>query len=182
MTITIHLQNTAAWVRATGIRRPLLFSRPRTAPRGDQELIARGRCRRRGTTVVQTAVVLNVCLVFLLGLYDFGRVVLVRQVVSNAAREGCRYAIVNTDTATTSQVQSYVTNYLCGQQIKSLAINVYQADPTTGANLGAWTNAGMSNSIGVQITGTISPLTPTFSRLASNLPLQATCIMSSEAN
>ena len=125
---------------------------------------------------------LNVCLVFLLGLYDFGRVIMMRQVVNNAAREGCRYAVVSTTTATTSQVQSYVTNYLCGQQIKSLAINVYQADPTTGANLGAWTNAGLSNSIGVQITGTISTMTPTFSRLASSVPVQATCIMSSEAN
>lgn len=107
---------------------------------------------------------------------------MIRQVVTNAAREGCRYAVVNTSTATTSQVQSYVTNYLCGQQIKSLNINVYQADPTTGANLGTWTNAGLSNSIGVQVTGTISPITPTFSLLPSSLPVQATSIMASEAN
>jgi Flp pilus assembly protein TadG len=126
--------------------------------------------------------VLPVCLMFLLGLFDFARVIMIRQVVTNAAREGCRYAVVNTDTATTGQVQTYVTNFLCGQQIKSLAINVYQADPTTGANLGSWNNATLSNSIGVQITGTISPITPTFSLLPSSLPIQSTCIMASEAN
>lgn len=125
---------------------------------------------------------LPVCLMFLLGLFDFARVIMIRQVVTNAAREGCRYAVVNTDTATTGQVQTYVTNFLCGQQIKSLAINVYQADPTTGANLGSWNNATLSNSIGVQITGTISPITPTFSLLPSSLPIQSTCIMASEAN
>ena len=56
---------------------------------------------------------------FLLGLFDFSRVIMIRQLVTNAAREGCRYAVVNTSTATTSQVQTYVTNYLCGQQIKA---------------------------------------------------------------
>ncbi len=125
---------------------------------------------------------LNVCLLFVLGLFDFGRVIMLQQLVTNAAREGCRYAIVNTSTATTSQVQTYVTNYLCGQQITNLAINVYEADPTTGANLGAWTNAGLSNSIAVQVTGTISTLTPTFSLLPSSVPVQSTCIMASEAN
>lgn len=126
--------------------------------------------------------VLPVCLVFLLGLLDFSRVIMLRQVVTNAAREGCRFATVNTSTDTTSQVQTYVTNFLGGQQISSLAINVYQADPITGANLGPWTNAALSNSIGVQITGTIKTVTPTFSMLPSSLPIQVTCIMASEAN
>ncbi len=133
-------------------------------------------------TVLEMALVLNVCLLFLLGLFDFCRVLMMRQLVTNAAREGCRYAVVSTSTATTSQIQSYVTNYLCGQQIQGLTINVYQADPTTGANIGAWTNAGLSNSIGVQVSGTVSALTPTFSLLPSSLPLQATCVMASEAN
>jgi Flp pilus assembly protein TadG len=131
---------------------------------------------------VEMALVLNVCLIFLLALFDFSRVIMIRQVVTNAAREGCRYAVVNTSTATTSQVQTCVTNYLCGQQIANLVINVYQADPTTGNNLGAWTDAGLSNSIGVQVTGTINTVTPTFSMLPSSLPVQATCIMASEGN
>ena len=79
--------------------------------------------------IVETALVLNVCLMFLLGLLDFSRVIMMRQLVINAAREGCRYAVVSTSTVTTSQVQTYVTNYLCGQQINSLTINVYEADP-----------------------------------------------------
>ena len=142
----------------------------------------RQRTRRRGATIVETALVLNVCLMFLLGLFDFSRVIMMRQLVTNAAREGCRYAVVNTSTATTSQIQTYVTNYLCGQQINNLTINVYEADPTTGANLGAWTNAGLSNSIAVQVTGTVKTVTPKFSLMSSSIPVQATCMMASEAN
>ena len=165
------------------------YCRGNAAPRRATPLVqsARAQARRkpagrRGVTIVETALVLNVCLMFLLGLFDFSRVIMVQQLVINAAREGCRYAVVSTSTATTSQVQTYVTNYLCGQQINNLVINVYEADPTTGANIGAWTNAGLSNSIGVQITGTINTVTPTFSMLPSSLPVQATCIMASEGN
>lgn len=150
--------------------------------RSHRKPVSCNRRRRGGAVVVETALVLNVCLIFLLGLYDFSRVIMVEQLITNAAREGCRYAVVNTSSATTSQVQSCVTNYLCGQQIGSLVINVYQANPTTGANLGAWTNAGLSSSVGVQITGTINPITPTFSLLPHSLPVQATCIMASEGN
>jgi Flp pilus assembly protein TadG len=160
------------------------FQRPpldATSRRGRRSL-ARRRGRRWGATVVETALVLNVCLMFLLALFDFGRVVMFQQLVINAAREGCRYAIVNTETATTTQVQTCVTSYLCGQQIKNLVITVYEADPTTGANLGTWTNASLANSIGVKVTGSINTITPTFSLLPSSLSLQATCIMASEGN
>ena len=71
---------------------------------------------------------------------------------------------------------------MCGQQINSLSISVYQADPTTGADIGTWSNAGLTNSIGVQVTGTIKTMTPTFSMLPSSLPVKATCVMASEAN
>jgi Flp pilus assembly protein TadG len=182
MTSLLNYWQSLQRTSGAGIRRPLLGANARQVPRADRSSAARGRCRRCGATTVETAIVLLIVLMFLLGLLDFSRVIMMRQVVTNAAREGCRYAVVNTNTATTSQIQSYVTNFLCGQQIKSVAINVYQADPTTGANIGDWTNAGLSNSISVQITGTISPITPTFSLLPSGVPVQATCIMASEAN
>lgn len=167
--------------RRTEIRRSLLRARSRRAAQRRGSVAGKG-CRRRGAVTLETALVLNVCLIFLLGLFDFSRVVMIRQIVTNAAREGCRYAIVNTNSATTSQVQSCVTNYLCGQQIGSLVINVYQADPTSGANIGSWTNAGLSDSIAVQITGTINTVTPTLSFLPGTVPVQATCVMASEGD
>lgn len=143
---------------------------------------ALARRRRRGASIVETAIVLNICLVFALGLYDFCRVIMIQQLVTNAAREGARLAIVSTTTLATTDIQTTVTNYLVGQQINNLTISVYEADSTTGANIGTWTNASLSNCIGVSVSGTIKTMTPTFSLLPSSVPVSAVCVMNSEAN
>ena len=100
-----------------GDRDPMVAASARCrAVRSDRGRAAEA-ARGGAAVTLETALVLNVCLIFLLGLFDFSRVIMIRQVVTNAAREGCRYAVVSTSTATTSQIQNYVTNYLCGQQI-----------------------------------------------------------------
>jgi Flp pilus assembly protein TadG len=137
--------------------------------------------RRRGAAVVETALALGVALMFVLGLFDFGRVIMMQQLVENAAREGARQAIVGTSSMTTAQIQAVVTNYLGGQSLSNLNITVYEADPTTGANIGTWTSAGLTNCIAVQVTANCPTMTPTFSLLPSLVPLQATVVMYSEA-
>jgi Flp pilus assembly protein TadG len=116
--------------------------------------------RRRGVTLVETAIVLNLFLLMMFAIMEYGRFVMQGQLLINAAREGARYATVNTSTVTTAQVKSYVTSYLAGQLPASLTINVYQADPTTGANVGSWTNASAGTPIAVEITGTYRPMLP----------------------
>jgi Flp pilus assembly protein TadG len=167
----------SATISGTAPRRPA-----RRRLLGRRRRAGRRRGGRQGLAIVETALVLNICLLFLLALYDFSRVILVQQLVINAAREGCRYAIVSTDTATTTQVQAYVTNYLCGMQISSLVINVFEANPANGANIGTWTNAGLSDYIGVQITGKINTITPTFSMLPSTVAVSATAVMACEGD
>ena len=58
---------------------------------------------------------LPIVFMFIFGLFDFCRLLMIRQVVANAAREGARYATVSNGSATTSAVQSVVTNFLAGQ-------------------------------------------------------------------
>jgi hypothetical protein len=106
---------------------------------------------------------------------------MMQQLVENAAREGARQAIVNTSSMTTAQIQTTVTNYLCGQSLSSVNISVYEADPTTGANIGTWNNAALTNCIAVQVTANCPTMTPTFSMLPSLVPLKATAVMYSEA-
>jgi Flp pilus assembly protein TadG len=142
----------------------------------------RSAIARRGGTIVEAALVLNLVLVLMLGLFDFGRLVLAYQLLNNAAREGARLAVVNTNSMTTSQIQTAVTNYLAGQQLSNLTINVFQANPSTGANIGTWTNAQLGNSIAVTITANYVPTVPTFSMIPKTLPLQAVSIMTCEAN
>jgi Flp pilus assembly protein TadG len=143
------------------------------------------RCRsphkRRGVTIVETSLVLGLAIMFVLALFDFGRVIMMQQLMENAVREGARQAIVNTSSMTTAQIQATVTNYLAGQQLSSVNITVYEANPTTGANIGTWTSASLTNCIGVQMTANYQAMTPTFSMLPSLVPLKATAVMYSEA-
>ncbi len=68
-----------------------------------KQIIARrmkhvGRRRRRGTAIVEFAVVLPLLLLLLFGIVEFGWLFLIRQTLVNAAREGCRVAVLKTAT------------------------------------------------------------------------------------
>ena len=137
---------------------------------------------RRGGTLVETAIVLNIVLMLMFAVMDYGKLVMTTQLLNNAAREGARQAVTSTSTMTTAQIQATVTNYLAGQNLSNMNIQVYQCDPTTGNNLGAWTNTTLGGSIAVQISGNYLPLLPTFSRIPSPLALSTTAMMTCEAN
>lgn len=60
----------------------------------------------RGQSLVETAFVLPVLLLILLGLFDFGRAIYAYNAVSNSAREGVRLAIVDQNsTAITAEAK-----------------------------------------------------------------------------
>ncbi|HZT80785.1 MAG TPA: TadE family protein [Gemmataceae bacterium] len=137
---------------------------------------------RRGATAVETALVLGACLLLFFGLFEYGRFVMVRQLLDNAAREGARQAVVSTNSLTAADIQNTVTAYMAGQQPAGFAVQVYKADPATGANLGSWDTAAFGDAIAVKASATYQPLLPTLGLLPSSVPVQATVIMRSEAN
>jgi Flp pilus assembly protein TadG len=49
---------------------------------------------RRGGTMVETAIVLSAFFVFVLGIIEMSRLGMVSQLITNAAREGCRVAVL----------------------------------------------------------------------------------------
>src|SRR5262249_7480017 len=104
------------------------------------------------------------------------------------AREGARYAVVHTNDGTTAQVQNVTDAALAGLggelqgYSKTSNITVFKADPTTGANVGNWTDARFGESIGVKITGTYQPIMPAFLQMSNSMSVTTTCIMRSEAN
>jgi hypothetical protein len=104
------------------------------------------------------------------------------QLLENAARDGVRTAVVSTTTLTTQGIQNTVTNSMAGQTLQGMTIQVYQADPTTGANIGLWTTAGVGDCIAVQINGNYIPIVPKISLLPNPLPLSAKAVSYSEAN
>src|SRR5438445_13167700 len=72
--------------------------------------------RRWGATAVETALVMIPLIMFVFGVFEYGRLLMDWNVLNNAAREGCRYALVN-NTATTisADVKSVVTARMSGR-------------------------------------------------------------------
>jgi Flp pilus assembly protein TadG len=130
------------------------------------ERLAR-RSRRRGAHLVEAAIVMNIFLLFLFAIMEFGHFVMTKQLMDNAARDGARLAATGQGQVTTAQVQALVTQELVNQGPANMTIQVFQANPTTGANVGAWTSAAIGQPIAVKITGQYKPMVA----LANLLPL-----------
>src|SRR5271167_531033 len=74
------------------------------------------RNRRWGAAAVETALVMLPMIMFLCGVFEYGRLLMVWNVVNNAAREGCRYALANNTASTiVTDVQNIVTTRMAGQ-------------------------------------------------------------------
>ncbi|WP_165232756.1 TadE/TadG family type IV pilus assembly protein [Aquisphaera insulae] len=135
---------------------------------------------------METALILNVLLLGILGVFEYGRIVMLRQLLQNAAREGARLAVVGTAAnpeVTTAQIQTYVSKYLAGQSISGMTVSVYQANPTTGANIGSWDQTPYGGAIAVKIQATYKPMIPSTFRIIPNpLPMTIVSMMLSEAN
>ena len=68
------------------------------------------RRSRRGVVMAEFAIVLPIFILAVIGIIEFGRAVMVQQILVNAAREGARRAIV--PGATNDEVTGLVDDYL----------------------------------------------------------------------
>lgn len=86
---------------------------------------------RRGAAAVELAVVLPLFFLLIFGMIEYGRLVMVQQIITNAAREGARVAILTT--ATTSSVTTAVTSYLTNAGITGETVTVSPSPPSSAA-------------------------------------------------
>ncbi len=77
---------------------------------------------QRGQGIVEIALVLPVFLLLVLGTIDLGRAVYTHTVLSNAVRDGCRVAII--DTNTTSQIIQKVVQSAVGVNLPPSNVTV----------------------------------------------------------
>jgi Flp pilus assembly protein TadG len=92
----------------------------------------------RGAALVETAVTLPLILFVAVGIFEFGRAYQTWQVLTNAAREGARVAILPNET--TSDVQTRVRNYMSAGQLPHYDTAGVDVSPTT-ISIGATTAA-----------------------------------------
>jgi Flp pilus assembly protein TadG len=87
----------------------------------------------RGAALIETAITIPIVLLITVGLFEFGRAYQTWQVLTNAAREGARVAVL-ADT-TDAQIQTTVENYLTGGRLdKTLATVVLDRTMPMGSN------------------------------------------------
>ena len=88
---------------------------------------------RRGQALVETALVLPILLIIIIGLFDVGRAVFAYNTATNAAREAARLAIVNQDI---TRVQQRAANLAPATPVDSVTVSYYRpgADTTSTSN------------------------------------------------
>src|SRR5262249_11236736 len=114
--------------------------------------------------------------------FDFGRAIATEQVLQNATRAAARKAVVGTTTLTTADIQASVTSSMGALSLQGMNVQIYQADPNTGANIGPWNKAQNGQCIAVQVNGNFTPMVPNFSLLPKPLAMSSKALMDCEAN
>jgi Flp pilus assembly protein TadG len=92
---------------------------------------------QRGGTAVETAFVMTICLGFMFGVIDFGRALYTYHLVSNAAREGSRYAMVRGTLCTTAGCPATASSIRDFVRTKAIGI-----DPSAMAVTTTWPTGG----------------------------------------
>ena len=105
--------------------------------------------QRRAATLVEFALVAPIFFIFVLGLVEVGRAFMVKHMLTNAARQGCRVGVV--EGKTYSDIQTAAQNALSGQGIPTETVSIQVNDVTdTSANFAA--NPGDEVTVIVTVT------------------------------
>ncbi len=128
--------------------------------------------KRPGAALVEMAFISLILFTFMFAIFEFGRYMMVRQIVENAARSGARQAVTTATSyipaaTATANVTATITQNLAAQNLKNLSIQIYQYDPVAKTT-SAWTSATFGQDIIVQIDGDMPLLFPTFHFLPNN--------------
>jgi Flp pilus assembly protein TadG len=88
----------------------------------------------RGQALVELALILPILLMLLLGIFEFGRAWNTKQVLTDAAREGARLAVVQNDDIDQDSVKAAIARHLSRAGIPGTAVTISfdENDPPAG--------------------------------------------------
>jgi Flp pilus assembly protein TadG len=107
------------------------------------------RWKRRGTAIVEFALLSPFLFLLVLGLIEFGRVLMVEQILTNGAREACRTASM--PGSASGDVQNTAVNYLTNSSIpvsnpsSQISVSPDPATATPGTAMTVTVNVPFSN-------------------------------------
>lgn len=85
------------------------------------------RRKRRAAAAVEFAVVAPLFFLLVFGMIEFGRMIMVQQIITNASREGARIAVL--DGTTSNEVTGAVENYLTGAGLSGGSVTIDPNEP-----------------------------------------------------
>ena len=109
-------------VRTNRGRMPNFLNTPGNPSRRPCRTRRFARRQRRGVALVELAVVASLLFLLVVGIFEFGRMVMVQQFLTNASRAGARRGIL--EQTTESDVQTIVTDYLSNSTIPGATVTV----------------------------------------------------------
>jgi Flp pilus assembly protein TadG len=96
-----------------------------------------GKRGERGQALVETALILPVLLMLVLGILEFGRAWNTKQVITDAAREGARLAVVYNPDVDQADVEAAIATALSRSGIPGTAVEIdFDRDPESSG--GKW--------------------------------------------
>jgi Flp pilus assembly protein TadG len=129
------------------------------------------RRKRQGAAAVEFALVAPIFFLMIFGMIEFGRMVMVQQVITNGSREGARLAVLDGSSGAT--VISVVNGYLESARISGANVAVTPAEPSS---------AGYGEPVTVTVTIPFSQVTwlPSPMFIGGDTVLTATTVMRRE--
>jgi Flp pilus assembly protein TadG len=90
------------------------------------------RKQRKGAAAVEFALVAPVFVLLVFGMIEYGRMVMVQQVITNASREGARRAVL--DGVTSADVTNTVTTYLTNGAVSGATVTLNPTNPASASS------------------------------------------------
>ena len=113
------------------LRAPRLSKKTKPSPGSPTRQVHRTRQRRRGAAATEFAIVLPIFFLLIVGILEFGRMIMVQQVLTNAAREGARLACI--DGSTESGVQTAVSAFLANASVTGVTVTCSPSNLSSAA-------------------------------------------------
>jgi Flp pilus assembly protein TadG len=136
----------------------------------------------RGTALLETALTLPLVLLISVGIFEFGRAYQTWEVLTNAAREGARVAVL--PNSTTDGVQARVRSYMKSGQLDKAAtadVNVSVVPISIGATTANASQVTISYPFSFMVLQPVASLVQGGTSLGAPITLTASAVMRNEA-
>ena len=126
------------------------------------------KSKRRGIAAVEFALVVPFFILLVFGIIEIGRAIMVNQILTNAAREGARQAILEGSSA--SEVETLVAAYLSGSSISGSKVTISPTPDTAQWRDPITVSVSVPiNSVAWMATSTFFPASAVFSASSTML-------------